>query len=129
MNKEAVFKIIMDCAFEVHKNLGPGLLESAYAKCLVVELRNRGLLVESEKILPIQYKGTLIDSGYRIDLLVNESIIVELKSVDQLSEIHTAQMLTYLKLSKLQLGLLVNFNTIHLKNGLKRMVLNYDENL
>lgn len=127
MSTEDIFKLILDSAFEVHKNLGPGLLESVYSKCLVLELKSRGLMVETEKVLPIHYKELVIDSGFRVDILVENKVIIELKSVDALKDIHTSQLLTYLKLSNIELGLLVNFNTIKLKNGIKRIVKNYNE--
>jgi GxxExxY protein len=114
---------IIGCAIEVHKNLGPGLLESAYERCLSYELNAAGLKNETQKELPIDYKGMRIDSGYRIDLIVENSIIVELKSVDKILPIHEAQLLTYIKLSGVKIGLLINFNVTKLKEGIKRFVL------
>jgi len=116
---------IIGAAIEVHKQLGPGLLESAYQICLAREMELRGINFEREKPLPIIYKGTNLDQGYRLDFLVEDSIIVELKSVKKLNEIHHAQTLSYLKLANLQLGLLLNFNVIRLKQGgIKRIANN-----
>ncbi len=114
---------IIGCAYEVHSVLGPGLLESAYRLCLANELLEAGLSIEIEKPIPLTYKGTRIEHGYRMDILVNEKIILELKCVECLSPIHEAQLLTYLKLSNLKLGLLINFNVLDLKKGIKRMIL------
>jgi GxxExxY protein len=106
-----------------HKNLGPGLLESAYERCLSYELNAAGLKNETQKELPIDYKGMRIDSGYRIDLIVENSIIVELKSVDKILPIYEAQLLTYMKLAGVKIGLIINFNVTRLKEGIKRFVL------
>lgn len=116
---------IIDAAMKVHTALGPGLLESAYEACLAHELKNRGLKVEQQKELPVLYDGLKLDVGYRIDLLVADRVIVELKSINELAPIHDAQLLSYLKLSNLQVGLLINFNVVRLKNGIKRIVNNY----
>jgi GxxExxY protein len=113
---------IVDAAMKVHTALGPGLLESAYEGCLLHELRKRGLRVEKQVALPVVYDGVQIDVGYRIDLLVEDLVIVELKSVEALAPIHEAQLLTYLKLSDKRLGLLINFNVLHVKDGVKRRV-------
>jgi GxxExxY protein len=110
MDREEIFKLILDCAFTVHSELGPGLLENAYEECLCYELRNAGLKVERQKALPLVYKEIKLDAGYRIDILVEDSIVIELKAVEELTDVHLAQVLTYLKLSKCKLGLLVNFN-------------------
>ena len=118
-----ITQLIIGKAIEIHKVLGPGLLESAYQKCLVYELRKEGLNIEVEKLLPIKYKEITIDQGYRIDILVNQSIVIELKHVEALSDVHKAQILTYLKLGQYPIGLLMNFNVKMLKNGLKRFVL------
>lgn len=120
---ELTFTRIMDCCFEVHRTLGPGLFESVYSQCLVYELKNAGLKVEAEKSIPVVYKGTVMDNAFRLDLLVEDSIIVELKSIERISELHYAQVLNYMKFSKVGLGMLVNFNTRLLKNGIKRVVL------
>jgi len=122
MNKEEVFKKILDCSFKVHTVLGPGLLESAYTECLYFDLIQAGLKVEKQKPLPLIYKEVHLAAGYRIDLLVEDCIVVEIKSVEALAEIHMAQILTYLKLSNCKLGLLANFNVLHLKDGIKRVI-------
>jgi GxxExxY protein len=113
---------IIGAAIEVHKNLGPGLLESTYETCLAHELEINGIKAASQVYLPIKYKNVELDAGYRIDLLIEESIIVELKAVESLHRNHTAQILAYLKLSGIQLGLLINFNVPQLIQGLKRYV-------
>ena len=123
MNIEEIFKKVLDCSFQVHTALGPGLLESAYEECLFYELTQIGLKVEKQKALPLVYKEVKLDAGYRIDLIVENNIIIEIKAVDSLSDIHLAQILTYLKLSNCKLGLLVNFNVRHLKDGIKRVIL------
>jgi GxxExxY protein len=120
MTENEIAKEILNAAFEVHKTLGPGLLESVYHECLFYELSERGLFVEKEKSQPIVFKDVKLTSGYRIDLLVNHTVIIELKSVDQLNNLHVAQTLTYLKLSNLKLALLINFNVPLLKDGIKR---------
>jgi GxxExxY protein len=112
---------IVDAAMKVHTALGPGLLESVYEACLAHELRRRGMVVETEVPLPVRYEGINIECGYRLDLLVDGQVIVELKSVAELSAIHQAQLLSYLKLSAKKLGLLINFNVVHLKDGIKRL--------
>ena len=113
---------IIAAAIDVHRELGPGLLESTYEACLVFELAERGLQVERQKALPVTYKGVRIDCGYRIDLLVEGQVIVELKAVQALDPIHEAQLLSYLKLSGCHVGLLINFNVKLLKEGLRRLV-------
>jgi GxxExxY protein len=122
MNLNRISGAIIDSAMKVHTALGAGLLESVYEACLAHELRKRGLRVETQVALPVFYEGVKIDAGYRIDLLVESSVIVELKAVEQIAPIHQAQLLTYLKLSGKKLGLLINFNTVHLKNGIKRLI-------
>jgi GxxExxY protein len=114
---------ILKCAFKVYSALGPGLLESAYQACLKYEIQKTGLLVESEKALPLIYEEVKLDCGYRLDLLVENQVIIELKTVDFFTEVHLAQVLTYLKLSNKKVGLLLNFNTKSLKDGIKRIVL------
>jgi GxxExxY protein len=114
---------IIGAAIDVHRALGPGLLESAYQACLARELTLRGIPYEQEKPLPIEYKGVRLDCGYRLDFLVAGKAVVELKAVDALHPVHEAQMLTYLKLTGCKIGLLINFNVPVLKNGIKRMVL------
>ncbi len=123
MDREEIFKKVLDCAFEVHTNLGPGLLESVYEECLFMELQMAGLNVEKQKHLSLIYKGLKLESHLRLDILVENIIIVELKAVEELTDVHLAQTLTYLKLSGCKLGLLVNFNVTHLKNGIKRVIL------
>jgi GxxExxY protein len=113
---------IIGCAIEVHKQLGPGLLESAYEECLAFELQNIGLKVERQKPIPVIYKEIKLDCGYRIDLLVENCVVIELKSVDTLNPIHEAQILTYLKFAQKEVGLLINFNVTLLKNGLRKYV-------
>ena len=112
---------IIGSAIEVHKILGPGLLENVYEECLCKELESRSITVKRQLEVPIEYKGNLLDAGYRIDLLVNDIVIVELKSCGQLLPIHEAQLLTYLRLSNKEVGLLINFNVPVLKDGIKRM--------
>lgn len=112
---------------QVHTTLGPGLLESAYGACLKYELEKNGFKVLSQVGLPVIYDGIQIDIGYRLDLLVEDAVIVELKAVKELTPLHNAQLLSYLKLSELQLGLLINFNVLLLKSGIKRMVNNFTE--
>jgi len=114
--------IIIGCAIEVHKQLGPGLLESAYQECLRYELSKAGLEVVKEKPMPIIYKDVKLDHGYRIDLLVNNKVVIEIKTVEQFTEVHTAQVLTYLRLENYKLGLLLNFYVTSLKNGIKRVI-------
>lgn len=114
-------KEIIGAAMKVHSALGPGLLESAYHGCLLHELKSRGIRVESEIQLPVHYNGTRIELGYRLDMIVEDLIIVELKAVDALIPIHQAQLISYLRLSGKQLGLLINFNVLHLKDGIKRI--------
>ncbi len=122
MDIEDVAKTIVDSAIKVHRELGPGLLESAYQKCLAYELGKRGLNVQCEVEVPIVYDGQTFDVGYRIDMLVEKSIIIENKTVDQFAPIHQAILLTYLKMRGLQLGFLLNWKTLLMKNGIKRMI-------
>ncbi len=114
---------IIGCAIEVHRVLGPGLMESAYQQCLAQEFQFQGISFEAEKDLPVTYKGNQLDCGYRIDFCVENRVILELKSVQETLPIHEAQILTYLKLAEIRLGLLINFNIKLLKNGIKRFVL------
>jgi GxxExxY protein len=116
-----ITEIIIGAAIEVHRALGPGLLESAYAACLVYELRQRGLNVLQEVPLPLVYKEVKLDCGYRLDILVNDAVIIEVKSVESLAPIHEAQLLSYLKLADCKIGLLINFNVKMLKQGIKRL--------
>jgi GxxExxY protein len=119
---EEIAKAILDSAFQIHTTLGPGLLESVYEACLIHELKMRRIEVKSQISLPVIYKGMKVDSGFRIDILVDECVIVEIKSTDELNVVHTAQLLTYLRLSNIRLGLLINFNVVHLRNGIKRII-------
>jgi GxxExxY protein len=114
---------IIGLAIEVHRSLGPGLMESAYEECLSWELQHAGLAFQRQVPLPVRYKGVTLEMGYRLDLVVENQVVVELKTVERLLPIHEAQLLTYLKLSGLRTGLLLNFNSAVLKNGIKRMVL------
>ena len=124
---EEIARILVDAVIKVHRTLGPGLLESAYQKCYAHELRTRGLKVATEVKLPIMYDGLEIDAGYRIDMIINDKIIIENKVVAQLLPIHEAQLLTYLKLSGHHLGFLLNWNVVLMKYGIKRMVYNLPE--
>jgi GxxExxY protein len=119
---EPVTGLVLACAMRVHTALGPGLLESAYEICLAHELSQQGAKVSRQVSLPIVYRGIQLEAGYRIDLMVDNTLIVEVKAVEQLSPIHTAQLLSYLKLARVRLGLLLNFNVVHLKDGIKRVV-------
>jgi GxxExxY protein len=123
MNIEDAFRKVLDCSFKIHTALGPGLLESVYVECLNYELIQSGMNVEKQKALPLVYGNVTLEAGYRLDLLVNGKIVIEVKSIDSLAEIHMAQILTYLRLSNCNLGLLVNFNVAHLKDGIKRVIL------
>ena len=114
---------IISCSMKVHSGLGPGLLESAYEACLYYELVNSGLVVDKQKPMPLTYNEVRMDIGYRIDLLVEQSVIIEIKSVDALNDVHLSQILTYMKLSGCNVGLLINFNVRHLKDGIKRVIL------
>ncbi|MBM3878771.1 MAG: GxxExxY protein [Verrucomicrobia bacterium] len=123
MRFDELSKAVIGCAIEVHRELGPGLLESAYEQCLAHELRLKAIPFTLQKAMPVEYKGVLIDCGYRLDLLVDGRLIVELKAVAAVEPIHQAQILTYLKLAKLKTGLLINFDVPLLKDGIKRFVL------
>ncbi len=125
MNIDQITGSIVDAAFRVHTALGPGLLESVYERCLRHELIKRGLRVESQIWLPVIYDQMVIEGGYRIDLLVEDQVIVELKVSEQLLQLHKAQLLSYLKLADKRVGLLINFNVIHLREGIKRLVNRY----
>ena len=122
-----ITEIIIGAAMAVHRELGPGLLESAYEACLAYELPERGLGVEKQKALPVRYRGVNVDCGYRIDLLVEGKVIVELKAVERLEAIHKAQLISYLKLSGCKVGLLINFNVKVLKDGIRRLVNELEE--
>jgi GxxExxY protein len=122
MTENQISKIIIGCAIEVHKQLGPGLLESAYQECLSFELKQAGFKVRKEVPMPIIYKEVKLDHGYRMDLLVEEKVVVEIKTVEAFTDVHLAQVLTYLKLGNYKLGLLLNFYTTMLKKGIKRVI-------
>jgi GxxExxY protein len=125
MEINEITEVIIAAAIEVHRFLGPGLLESAYQQCLRHELELRDVQFEAELLLPVQYKGIELDCGYRVDLLVLGTVVVEIKSVEKLAPIHEAQLLTYLRLGGWKVGLLINFNVTLLKDGIKRRVLNF----
>jgi len=122
MELNKITEIIIGCAIEVHKQLGPGLLESTYEACLFFELQNAGLNVKRQLGLPLIYKDIKLEEGYRLDFLVENQVVVEIKCVEALNDIHTAQVLTYLKLSGTKVGLLINFNVLKLTNGIKRLI-------
>jgi GxxExxY protein len=124
MTENELSRIVFDCALKVHQSLGPGLLESAYEECLFYELKKTGLNVEKQKPLPLIYEEVRLDVGYRIDIIVENKLIIEIKSVEALNDVHFAQLLTYLKLTNCKLGLLINFNVSLIKNGVKRVVNN-----
>lgn len=125
MNENQLSKIVFDLGLKVHKSLGAGLLESAYQECLYYELYKYGIWVEKQKPLPLIYKEVKLDVGYRIDLFVEKQLVVEIKSVEALNDLHLAQILTYLKLSDCKLGLLINFNTVLFKDGVRRVINGY----
>src|SRR6185312_3569584 len=122
MTANEISHCVITAAMKVHSTLGPGLLESTYEACLAHELRKAGLKVETQIGLPVVYDGIRLDLGYRIDMLVNDLVVIELKSVEEISRVHIAQVLSYIKLSKKQLGLIINFNVLRLKDGIKRLV-------
>jgi len=122
MSENEVGNVVLGAAMKVHSALGPGLLESAYEVCLAHEIGKHKLVVTRQLALPISYDGLLLDTGYRLDLLVDDRVIVELKSVEKFAPIHSAQLLSYLKLSGLKLGYLLNFNVVHMRDGIKRIV-------
>lgn len=122
MHENEISKIIFDLGLKIHKNLGPGLLESAYEECLFYEISKTELFVEKQKPMPLIYEEVKLDIGYRMDLLVEKSVVIEVKSCEALNDVHLAQVLTYLKLSGCRLGLLINFNTNLFKNGYRRIL-------
>ena len=122
MTENEIAKIVFEKGLKIHKILGPGLLESSYEECLFYEINKAGLFVEKQKSLPLVYEEIKLDIGYRIDLMVENKLIIELKSVEALNDVHLAQILTYLKLSKCKLGLLINFNTLLFKDGVRRII-------
>jgi GxxExxY protein len=124
MSENDLSRIVFNSALKVHQTLGPGLLESAYEECLFYELKKLDLQIEKQKALPLIYEEVKLDVGYRLDILVENKLILEIKAVDCLNEVHFAQLLTYLKLTNCKLGLLINFNVSLLKNGIKRIANN-----
>lgn len=122
LTENEISKIIVESALKVHRNLGPGLLESSYEECLYYELKKNDLFVEKQKPLPLIYEEVKLEIGYRIDLLIENKVVVEVKSVEALNDVHLAQVLTYLKLSGCKLGLLINFNVALIKDGIRRIV-------
>jgi GxxExxY protein len=122
MTENEIAKLVYDCSLRVHKALGPGLLESAYRECLCYELFKTGIYVEKEKPLPLVYEEIKLDIGYRMDIVLENKFIIEVKSVEELHDIHLAQLLTYLKLSEYRLGLLINFNVLLIKDGIRRVI-------
>ncbi|MFP9100361.1 GxxExxY protein [Flavobacterium sp. RHBU_24] len=122
MTENEIAKLVYDCSLKVHKALGPGLLESAYRECLCYELFKTGIYVEKEKPLPLVYEEIRLDVGYRMDIVLENKFIIEVKSVEELHDIHLAQLLTYLKLSDYRLGLLINFNVLLIKDGIRRVI-------
>ncbi len=124
MTENELSKIVFYCALKVHQNLGPGLLESAYEECLFYELKKTGVEIQKQKALPLIYEEVKLDIGYRIDIIVENKLILEIKSVEVLNDVHFAQLLTYLKLTNCKLGMLINFNVDLIKNGIKRVVNN-----
>jgi GxxExxY protein len=125
MNENELSKLVFELGLKVHRNLGPGLLESAYEECLYYEVNKAGIIVEKQKALPLVYEEVKLDAGYRIDLLIESKLVVEVKSVEALNDLHLAQILTYLRLSNCKLGLLINFNNILFKDGVKRVINGY----
>lgn len=125
MMEDEISKKIIGAAIEVHKQLGPGLLESSYEVCLAYELNQQGLEIQTQVALPVVYKDVKLNAGYRIDLLVENKVIVEIKAVEALANIHTAQLLTYLRLKNIRLGLLINFNSVRVIDGIKRVINGY----
>ncbi|MGX1022942.1 GxxExxY protein [Psychroflexus sp. MBR-150] len=124
MTENEISKIVFDSALKVHKTLGPGLLESAYEECLIHELRKHKLKVDKQKPLPLVYEDVKLEVGYRVDVLIENKVVIEVKSVEALNDVHMAQVITYLKLSDCKLGMLINFNVSLIKNGIKRVVNN-----
>jgi GxxExxY protein len=122
LNVEKIGKAVLDAAFKVHTALGPGLLESVYETCTAFETRESGLLVATQVALPVTYKNIKMDAGLRLDMLVENCVIVEFKSVETMNPVYDAQLITYLKLTGIRLGFLINFNVVHLKDGIKRIV-------
>lgn len=127
MTENEITELVIGCAIQVHKELGPGLLESAYEECLNYELSKYDLKVERQKPLPLIYEEVKMECGYRADFVINQKVVLEIKSVEALNDIHLAQMITYLKLAKCRLGLLINFNVLKVVSGVKRVVNNFHQ--
>jgi GxxExxY protein len=127
MNEEEVIKIILDEAFYIHKRIGPGMFENVYQTCLAYRLRKRGLHVETEKPVPVLFEEVKMECGYRADLVVERTIIVDTKNIESIADIHIAQILTYLRFLNLRHGLILNFKTVLLKNGLKRVLNGFEK--
>ncbi len=125
MTENEIAKVVFECGLKIHRALGPGLLESAYEECLCYELFNYGVAFERQKVLPLIYEAINLDVGYRVDIIVEDKLIIELKAVESLTDIHFAQIVTYLKLSRCKLGLLINFNSLLFKDGVKRVINGY----
>ncbi len=125
MSENELAKVVFECGLKIHKAIGPGLLENAYEECLFYELVNNGLFVERQKELPLIYEKIKLDVGYRVDLLVEQKLVIEIKSVESINPIHFAQIMTYLKLGNYKLGLLINFNSILFKDGVRRVINGY----
>lgn len=122
ISENEISRIVYESGYLVHKSLGPGLLESAYEECLHYELKKHGLLIEKQKSMPLVYDEVKLDVGYRLDFLIENKFVLEIKSVEALNDVHLAQILTYLRLSNCKLGMLINFNILHFKNGVKRVI-------
>jgi len=125
MSENEIAKVVFECGLKIHKALGPGLLESAYEECLCYELNKNGVSFERQKTLPLIYEAINLDIGYRVDIMIENKFIIELKAVESLIDIHFAQIVTYLKLSGCKLGLLINFNSLLFKDGVKRVINGY----
>lgn len=122
ISENDISRLVYEAGFQVHRALGPGLLESAYEECLFYELNKHGILVERQKPMPLVYEEVKLDVGYRLDFLIEKKFVIEIKSIESLNDIHLAQILTYLRLSNCKLGMLINFNTLQFKNGVKRVI-------
>lgn len=125
MSEEEVIKIVLDEAFYIHSSIGPGMLENVYQKCLAYRLRKRGLFVEEEKPIPVEFEEVRMECGYRADLVVEGKVIVDAKNAEAIIDVHVAQLLTYLRFLQLRYGLILNFRTVHLKDGIKRVLRGY----
>ncbi len=124
LSENQISHLVINKALKVHRTLGPGLLESAYSKCLTIELNKENLIIEREKYISLEYEGIPVDKAYKVDLMINNKVIIEIKAVTSLTNVHLSQILTYLRLTNCKLGLLINFNVNLLKNGIRRVVNN-----